>query len=371
MAADGRATGPRRHGDGHLAAAWHQHQVHGVELLGRVAPREPDTVDGRVPRGRERDPCQLVGPVLEHVGGPGLGVEQGARGHARRDRVADGHGRRPADVEQQDAALPLVPLCVGRLSLGRDQQSLAGGVDGQEGGIAPGVERLVEEPASTVRVGRVHAQQRDPALSRQGHPGTPAVRVDDDLAGGSVDLDRADDPHRVGASVEEHHVRQVGEGDSFKMGDLEVRVFDTPGHTLGHISYWLPEINVAFVGDTMFAMGCGRVIEGTMEMMWSSLAKLIKLPPSTVIYTGHEYTAANAKFALTIEPENEALQTRAREVDALRAAGKPTLPTRLDIELATNPFLRVASPAIVSRLGMTGAKDWQIFGEVRERKNRS
>lgn len=165
--------------------------------------------------------------------------------------------------------------------------------------------------------------------------------------------------------------RQVGEGDAFKLGSLDVRVLDTPGHTAGHISYWLPQINVAFVGDTLFAMGCGRVIEGTMEMMWHSLEKLTKLPPQTVIYVGHEYTLANAKFALTIEPENEALQKRLKEVEALRAAGKPTLPTRLDTELATNPFLRVKSPAILKRLGMPGAKDWQVFGEIRERKNRS
>ncbi len=164
--------------------------------------------------------------------------------------------------------------------------------------------------------------------------------------------------------------RQVGDGDRFELGGTEVRVLDTPGHTLGHISYWLPQIGVAFVGDTMFALGCGRVVEGTMEMMWNSLAKLMQLPPATAIYEGHEYTAANAKFALTIEPENEALQQRAREIEALRASGKPTLPTRLDLELATNPFLRVTSPAIVKRLGMAGAKDWQIFGEIRERKNR-
>ncbi len=164
---------------------------------------------------------------------------------------------------------------------------------------------------------------------------------------------------------------QVGDGDTFKFGDVEVRVLDTPGHTLGHISYWMPEVNVAFVGDTMFALGCGRVIEGTMEMMWTSLAKLMKLPPATAIYAGHEYTAANAKFALTIEPENEALQARAKEIDALRAAGKPTLPTRLDLELATNPFLRATSPAIRKRLGLEAAKDWQVFGEIRERKNRA
>ena len=164
---------------------------------------------------------------------------------------------------------------------------------------------------------------------------------------------------------------QVGDGETFKFGDVEVRVLDTPGHTLGHISFWMPEVNVAFVGDTMFALGCGRVIEGTMEMMWSSLAKLIKLPPETVIYAGHEYTAANAKFALTIEPENEALQRRVKEVEALRARNQPTLPTRVDIELATNPFLRPHVAAIRRRLGMELAEDWQVFGEIRARKNRS
>ncbi len=165
--------------------------------------------------------------------------------------------------------------------------------------------------------------------------------------------------------------KQFADGDTFKFGETEVRVFDTPGHTLGHISYWMPEAKVAFVGDTMFALGCGRVIEGTMEMMWNSLEKLIQLPGDTAVFAGHEYTAANAKFALTIEPENEALQARAKEIYAMRAAGKPTLPTRIDLELATNPFVRVTSPAIIKRLGMTGAKHWQIFGEIRERKNRS
>ncbi len=165
--------------------------------------------------------------------------------------------------------------------------------------------------------------------------------------------------------------RQVGDGDIVKFGGFDVRVFDTPGHTLGHISYWMPEADVAFVGDTMFALGCGRVSEGTMEMMWTSLAKLMTLPPATAIYAGHEYTASNAKFALTIEPDNAALQVRVKEITALRSAGKPTLPTRLDLELATNPFLRVTSPEIIKRLGMTGAKSWEIFGEIRERKNRS
>lgn len=164
--------------------------------------------------------------------------------------------------------------------------------------------------------------------------------------------------------------KAVGQGDSFMFGSFKVEVLDTPGHTAGHITYYLPEAKVAFVGDTLFAVGCGRVIEGDMRMMWTSLAKLMALPPDTAIYCGHEYTQSNIKFALTIEPGNAALQARAREVDILRAAGKPTLPTTLAQELATNVFLRVDSPEIQQRLGMQGRDAWEIFGEIRERKNR-
>lgn len=163
----------------------------------------------------------------------------------------------------------------------------------------------------------------------------------------------------------------VGEGDAFSFGGTRVHVLDTPGHTAGHITYWMPSETVAFAGDTLFAIGCGRVIEGNMQQMWTSLAKIAKLPPATRVYCGHEYTLSNARFALTIEPENEALKTRAAEIERMVAAGTPTLPTRVDVELATNPFLRPQSPAIRKRLGMEGAADWQVFGEIRERKNRS
>jgi hydroxyacylglutathione hydrolase len=165
--------------------------------------------------------------------------------------------------------------------------------------------------------------------------------------------------------------KQVHEGNRFSFGAFEVDVLDTPGHTAGHISYWIPEAEVAFVGDTVFALGCGRVIEGTMEIMWNSIAKIAKLPPHTKLYAGHEYTAANAKFALTVDPDNAALQKRMGEITTLRAAGQPTLPTRVDLELATNPFMRPHDKAIRRQLGMADAKDWQVFGEIRERKNRS
>lgn len=108
-----------------------------------------------------------------------------------------------------------------------------------------------------------------------------------------------------------------------------------------------------------------------MEMMWNSLSKLAALPPQTTVYCGHEYTLSNARFALSIEPENDALKKRTAEIERLVAAGKPTLPTRIDVELATNPFLRPHSADIRKRLGMEKAADWEVFGEVRDRKNRS
>jgi hydroxyacylglutathione hydrolase len=163
----------------------------------------------------------------------------------------------------------------------------------------------------------------------------------------------------------------VGGGDRFAFGSHQVEVLDTPGHTAGHITYVIPSAKVAFVGDTLFAMGCGRVIEGTPQMMWESLKKLMALPKDTAVYCGHEYTQSNAKFALTIEPDNAALQTRAREVDEARAAGKATLPTTIALELETNPFLRPHVPAIQKRLGLEGRPDWEVFAEIRERKNRT
>jgi hydroxyacylglutathione hydrolase len=165
--------------------------------------------------------------------------------------------------------------------------------------------------------------------------------------------------------------KAVGEGDTIALGGFEVRVLDTPGHTIGHVSYWIPRAEAAFVGDTLFAMGCGRVLEGNYEMMWASLKKLAALPIDTRLYCGHEYTLANAKFGLTIEPENEALIKRAAVVEALRAEGKPTLPTSVGLELATNVFLRAHKTAIRIRLGLPAAADWKVFAEMRERKNKA
>lgn len=163
--------------------------------------------------------------------------------------------------------------------------------------------------------------------------------------------------------------RQVEEGAQIDFGNYVVRVLETPGHTLGHITYWIPDANVAFVGDTLFSLGCGRLFEGDAEMMWKSLQKLMLLPKETLIYCGHEYTRSNAAFALSIEPNNEALQRRAAEVEELRAAGRPTLPVSLAAELAQNPFLRPDSGEIQARLGMAGQPLATIFAEIRRLKD--
>ena len=161
----------------------------------------------------------------------------------------------------------------------------------------------------------------------------------------------------------------VDGGSTFKFGNEEVKVLFTPGHTLGHISYHFPTSKVAFVADVLFAMGCGRILEGDAPMMWKSLQALAALPPETTIYCGHEYTLSNAKFALSVEPDNEALKARLAEVERLRADGKPTLPTTIAEELETNPFLRPHSASIRKTLGMQDASDEAVFAETRKRKD--
>jgi hydroxyacylglutathione hydrolase len=163
--------------------------------------------------------------------------------------------------------------------------------------------------------------------------------------------------------------RQLGEGDTVKLGSLTARVLDTPGHTLGHIIYHLPEHKIAFVGDTLFALGCGRLFEGTPEQMWTSLNKLRAMPDDTVIYCAHEYTAANAAFALSVDPDNDALQGYAAEITAKRAKGVPTVPTTMGVERPTNPFLRADVDYLQKAMGHPGDAV-ATFAEIRERKNR-
>lgn len=163
----------------------------------------------------------------------------------------------------------------------------------------------------------------------------------------------------------------VGDGGTFEFAGSQVEVIATPGHTLGHISYHLPTRKLAFTGDTLFALGCGRVFEGSMRQMYDSLSRLAALPDDTVVYCGHEYTLANGRFALTVEPENKDLQARMADIESARAAGQPTLPTTIDLEKRTNPFLRTASSHIRARLDLDGSADWQVFARLREMKNKA
>jgi hydroxyacylglutathione hydrolase len=162
----------------------------------------------------------------------------------------------------------------------------------------------------------------------------------------------------------------VSEGDKVSVGKLAANVIETPGHTSGHITFWFHGDKLAFAGDTLFSIGCGRVIEGTPEMMWSSLRKLRDLPDDTEIYCGHEYTAANIKFALTIEPDNKALAARAAEVADEIARKLPTIPTTIGEEKKQNPFLRADDPHVAANIGMAGKPAAQVFAEIRARKNR-
>jgi len=195
-----------------------------------------------------------------------------------------------------------------------------------------------------------------------------------DHAGGNLELKQRTGCLVVGPAAESTRIPgidvAVGEGDRVEFGAREVRVFDVPGHTSGHIAYWFPDEGVAFVGDTLFALGCGRLFEGTPAQMWSSLRKLMSLPDSTLLYCAHEYTQANARFALTVEPDNADLVARAAEVDRLRTAGRPTVPSTLALELRTNPFLRAESPALQKTLGLDGADPVEVFAETRRRKDR-
>ena len=162
---------------------------------------------------------------------------------------------------------------------------------------------------------------------------------------------------------------RVKEGDVVKVGALQARVLETPGHTLDHISYVFDSERALFAADTIFSIGCGRVIEGNHAMMWNSLLKLRALPDDTRVYCGHEYTLANIKFALTIEPDNAALKARAEQAANQRKAGKPTVPTLMGEEKKANVFLRADVPAVAASVGLSGKPASEVFGEIRERKN--
>ncbi len=195
----------------------------------------------------------------------------------------------------------------------------------------------------------------------------------DDHIQGLADILAKHSARVIGAKADQHRLppldEAVSEGDAINIGSESGVVIDVSGHTIGHIALHFPGASAAFTADSLMALGCGRVFEGTRPQMWESLSKLAALPSDTIIYSGHEYTAANGKFALTIDPDNPNLHARIADITQARTKGKPTVPSSLSLELSTNPFLRAADPAIAAHLGMQGADPVDVFSEIRGRKD--
>ena len=195
-----------------------------------------------------------------------------------------------------------------------------------------------------------------------------------DHVGGNMEIKQATGCTVVGFAADAERIPgidvQLKDNDSFALGEAMAHVFFVPGHTSGHIAYWFAAADALFCGDTLFALGCGRLFEGSPRQMWTSLEKLRGLPGDTRVYCAHEYTRANARFALSIEPDNAALVARSAEITRLRTEGKPTVPSTLAEEAATNPFMRADDPALAAALGMdAGADPVAVFAEVRGRKD--
>jgi len=177
------------------------------------------------------------------------------------------------------------------------------------------------------------------------------------------------------AAADAHRIPNIdvmlAEGDTVTVGSASAKVFEVPGHTSGHIAYWFEDNAAVFTGDTLFALGCGRLFEGTADQMWDSLLKIRALPDTTMVYCAHEYTAANAQFSVALDPSNTALLERAKDITQLRKTGIPTVPSLLAIEKATNPFLRADVPNLAKALGMPDAPANLVFAEIRRRKDKA
>lgn len=192
-----------------------------------------------------------------------------------------------------------------------------------------------------------------------------------DHTGGNAALKKATGAVVVGPAKDRERIPGIDigveEGQDWRFGSHQVRILEVPAHTSGAIAFVFA--NAVFTGDTLFAMGCGRLFEGTPAMMYASLAKLAALSDDTLVYCGHEYTLNNGRFALTLEPGNQDLQARMKTVEALRAKGEPTVPSSIGLEKRTNPFLRTASAEIRATLKMAKADDVAVFAEIRRRKD--
>lgn len=180
-------------------------------------------------------------------------------------------------------------------------------------------------------------------------------------------------PQVIGAQADAHRLPSldlaVSEGDSFQIGSMQAHVIDVSGHTVGHIAFHVPTADAVFTADSLMALGCGRLFEGSPAQMWDSLQKLMALPDNTIVYSGHEYTTANGKFALSVEPNNADLVQRVADVAAARTRGEPTVPSSLALEKATNPFLRGHSAEIQTKMGLQGADAGTVFAKVRAAKD--
>ncbi|HEY4344361.1 MAG TPA: hydroxyacylglutathione hydrolase [Parvibaculum sp.] len=237
---------------------------------------------------------------------------------------------------------------------------------------------LVHEPSSgaTAAIDTPEVAPILKALDRKGWKLTHILNTHHhfDHAGGNAELKEKTGCVIVGPKGEKDLIpgidRAVGEGDIVELGTARARVIDVPGHTRGHIAYHFGNDHVVFVGDTLFALGCGRLFEGTAQQMWTSLGKLMALPDDTTVYCAHEYTQSNARFALSVEPHNAALVNRAKDIDAKRARGEWTVPTTIGLEKATNPFLRAASQDLRATVGLIAAADVDVFAETRARKDK-
>lgn len=194
-----------------------------------------------------------------------------------------------------------------------------------------------------------------------------------DHVGGNMEIKAATGCTVVGPRADRSRIPGIdvalGDGETYLLGSAKAHVFDVPGHTRGHIAYWFPDSAALFCGDTLFALGCGRLFEGTPAQMWTSLNKLRALPADTRVYCAHEYTQANARFALSVDPDNADLVARAARIDEIRARGAPTVPSTLGEECATNPFLRADAPGLKTALGLADADPIAVFAETRHRKD--
>jgi hydroxyacylglutathione hydrolase len=163
--------------------------------------------------------------------------------------------------------------------------------------------------------------------------------------------------------------RALADGETVSLGATEARMIDVSGHTVGHVAFIIDAEKAAFTADSLMALGCGRVFEGTFAMMWASLSKFLAMPDDMRVYSGHNYGRANGRFALSIEPGNQALKDRIARIEAADAAGEPIVPATIAEEKATNPFLRATEPTVKAAVGLAGAEDAAVFAEVRRRKD--